>query len=92
MGHSYWIRIPLIVGVNADEANLQASAQFLASLPTPPEVVNLLLYHDIGKGKHERRNTVYNPNGIFMQAPSVEQQQVALEIFNNAGLKAKIGG
>lgn len=92
MGRSYWIRIPLIVGVNADEANLQASAQFLASLPTPPEVVNLLLYHDIGKGKHERRNTVYNPNGISMQAPSVEQQQVALEIFNNAGLKAKIGG
>lgn len=45
----YWIRIPLIVGVNADEENIRKSAEFLASLPKPPEIVNLLVYHDIGK-------------------------------------------
>lgn len=92
MGHPYWIRIPLIVGVNADEENLKASARFLVSLPTPPEIVNLLVYHDIGKGKHERLHTQYNPEGITMKPPTAEEQQRALSIFEKEGLKVKIGG
>ena len=62
MGKRFWIRIPLIVGVNADDENLNASAEFLASLPTKPDVVNLLVYHDVGKGKHARLGTEYNPD------------------------------
>ena len=92
MGHPYWIRIPLIVGVNTDEENLTASAEFLASLPTKPEVVNLLVYHDVGKGKHARLGTTYNPEGIKMEAPSEEEQQKALGIMRKHGLEAKIGG
>ncbi len=91
-GSRFWIRIPLIVGVNADDANLEASADFLASLPNPPEQVNLLVYHDIGKGKHERMSTQYNPDGISMQPPTDEEQQHALEIFSSRGLNAVIGG
>lgn len=91
-GHPYWIRIPLIVGVNADDDNLHASGRFLASLPTPPEVVNLLIYHDIGKGKHARLGTTYNPDNISMTPPSPEQQQHALEILAQYGITAKIGG
>ena len=92
MGHPFWIRIPLIVGVNTDEKNLTASAEFLASLPTKPEVVNLLVYHDVGKGKHARLGTTYNPEGIEMEAPSEEVQQKALGIMQEHGLGAKIGG
>ncbi|MBR1668982.1 MAG: glycyl-radical enzyme activating protein [Bacteroidaceae bacterium] len=92
MGHPFWIRIPLIVGVNTDEENLTASAEFLASLPTKPEVVNLLVYHDVGKGKHARLGTTYNPEGIEMEAPSEEVQQRALGIMQEHGLEAKIGG
>ncbi|MCD8301915.1 MAG: glycyl-radical enzyme activating protein [Prevotellaceae bacterium] len=90
--HTYWIRIPLIVGVNADAANLQASAAFLASLPTPPEVVCLLPYHDIGKGKHARMGTTYNPAALPMREPSVEEQEAALGYFTSRGLTARIGG
>ena len=92
MGHQFWVRIPLIVGVNADEENLTASAKFLASLPTKPEVVNLLVYHDVGIGKHVRLGTKYNPEGIQMEAPSEEVQQQALDIMKRNGLYTKIGG
>ncbi len=91
-GARFWIRIPLIVGVNADDDNLQASADFIASLPTPPEVVNLLVYHDIGKGKHARMGTEYNPEELEMEAPSEELQQHAIELFKAKGLNVKIGG
>ena len=92
MGHPFWVRIPLIVGVNADEGNLTESAKLLASLPTKPEVVNLLVYHDVGKGKHARLGTEYNPKDIRMEAPSEEVQQWALGIMKANGLNTKIGG
>jgi pyruvate formate lyase activating enzyme len=34
MAHNYLIRIPLIEGINADEENIEATARFLASLPS----------------------------------------------------------
>ena len=92
MGKLFWIRIPLIVGINADDENLAASAAFLASLPTQPEMVNLLIYHDVGIGKHARLGTAYNPDGIPMEAPSEELQQHALSIMHQQGLQAIIGG
>lgn len=92
MGHPFWIRIPLIDGVNADEENIRASAQFLAALPTKPEMVNLLLYHDVGKGKHTRLGTIYNPEGFQMGTPPEEVQQHAVYILQEHGLNAKIGG
>ena len=45
------IRIPLIEGINADEENIGATAQFLSSIPHP---IHLLPYHDVGKDKHRR--------------------------------------
>ena len=92
LGKRFWIRIPLIVGVNADDGNLKASAEFLAALPTHPEMVNLLIYHDVGKGKHARLGTEYNPGSYPMEAPSEEVQQHALSIMQQHGLNAKIGG
>ena len=78
--------------MNASEANIAATASFLASLPTPPEQINLLPYHDIGKGKHERMGTVYNPSGLQLSAPSEAEQQRCISQFEAAGLKAIIGG
>ncbi len=90
--HPYWIRIPLISGINADEENLRASALFLASLPFPPEVVSLLPYHDIGKSKHARMHTTYNPDGLTMLPPTDAEQRQALRIFTEQNLPVRIGG
>ena len=91
-GKPCWIRIPLIQGVNADDENLNASAAFLASLPMKPEVVNLLTYHDVAKGKHARLGTAYNPEAWKMETPSEEVQQHAVDIMRRHGLRAIIGG
>ncbi len=88
----FWIRIPLIVGVNTDDGNLEASARFLTSLPQKPEAVCLLPYHDIGKGKHARMGTAYNPAGNAMRQPNPNEQEHALSLFKAQGLNARIGG
>ncbi|MDD4141928.1 MAG: glycyl-radical enzyme activating protein [Bacteroidales bacterium] len=72
-GHDYIIRIPMIEGFNADEENVTRSAEFLASLPKAPIKVELLPYHDIAKGKHEKLGTVYNPHGYAFAAPDIEK-------------------
>ncbi|MEG1544110.1 MAG: glycyl-radical enzyme activating protein [Tannerellaceae bacterium] len=91
-GADFFIRIPLIEGVNADEENLTASACFLSSLQWQRKVVNLLPYHDIGKNKHEKLHSQYNPNGILMLPPTEATQQQAIAIFAAYGIKAVIGG
>ena len=92
MGCDFFIRIPLIEGVNADEQNIDESAHFLASIPWNRKVVNLLPYHDIGKGKHEKLGTKYNPDSIPMAAPSQETQQRCIAQFKHYGITATIGG
>jgi len=92
MGYDFFIRIPLIEGVNADEQNIEASAQFLSSIPWKQKKVNLLPYHDIGKGKHEKLGTTYNPDTIPMSPPSAETQKRCVAQFEQYGLTATIGG
>lgn len=87
-----WIRIPLIAGVNNDEENLEKTALFISSLPSVPEQVNLLPYHDVGKAKHTRMGTKYNPKGYEMSVPTEEQLAQAQEIFSRYGIATIIGG
>lgn len=89
-GQEFHIRIPLIEGVNADEENITRSAEFLASLPWQHRVVNLLPYHDIGKSKHNKLGTVYNPDHYPMAAPSKEIMQRTIDIFKTFGLDVMI--
>ena len=91
-GHPYRIRIPLIAEVNASEANIAATAAFLCSLDRKPDQVDLLPYHDIGKGKHERLGTVYNPAGLSLSAPSKADQDRCLRQLADAGLTVTVGG
>lgn len=90
-GKELIIRIPLIGGVNADEENMIESARFLSSLPKKYPV-NLLLYHDIGKGKHQKLGTIYNPEKVPMRPPTEDEQQQALTTFQRFGIQATIGG
>ena len=92
LGVPYWIRIPLIAEVNASEENLTATAAFLRALPRLPDEVDLLPYHDIGKGKHDRLGTTYNPAALSLSAPSKEDQARCIRQLTAAGLTVKIGG
>ncbi|MDD4516656.1 glycyl-radical enzyme activating protein [Massilibacteroides sp.] len=91
-GADFFIRIPLIEGVNADEENIKRSAEFLSSISWERKTVNLLPYHDIGKNKHEKLGTLYNRRAISMSTPSEEIQERTISIFKEYGIHALIGG
>jgi pyruvate formate lyase activating enzyme len=91
-GHAFSIRIPLIEGVNADEENIMATGRFLRALPWENPVVHLLPYHDVGKDKHRRMWSVYNPKGYSMAAPSDEQIAHCKTMLSEFGLQVIVGG
>lgn len=92
MNHPYFIRIPLIKGVNATDENILATAHFLKSLERKPEVIDILPYHDIGKGKHERMGSKYNPDELLLETPIQEEVDKFVDIFRREGLEVRIGG
>jgi pyruvate formate lyase activating enzyme len=91
-GKDFMIRIPLIEGINADEDNIKRSAEFLASLQWERKLVNILPYHEVAKGKHEKLGVLFNPGKIALSTPSLEQQQHCIKIFLQYGITAIIGG
>lgn len=104
LGTPFYIRIPLIEGINTDEANIEATAKFLCSLKQhetascsrdgkePLLGVNLLPYHDVGRDKHQRIWSVYNPESIPMCTPTEVVQRRCVEQFAKHGITATIGG
>lgn len=90
--HDFRIRIPLIDGINADDANIEATALFLSSLPPWDGTVHLLPYHDVGKDKHIRMGSRYNPQGIPMATPTETTQQRCRQQLEAHGLRVIIGG
>lgn len=98
LGANIWFRMPLIEGINADEENIEATASFIASLCSPHDPqgrspkIHLLPYHDIGKDKHRRRGTVYNPEGITMGEPSEATLDRCRRQFEQHGISVVIGG
>ena len=91
-GRDFSIRIPLIAGVNADDDNMQAVASFLETLPWQRRAVHLLPYHDVGKDKHRRMWSKYNPQGFRMAVPSEELQRHCAALLEARGLHVIIGG
>ena len=84
------IRFPLIGEVNDDHQNLNDTAVFVASLPGDKKEVNLLVYHKTALNKFGKlgREAEFR---LFSE-PSLETQLNALSIFQEHGIKAKIGG
>ncbi len=91
-GKPFTIRIPLIDGVNSDDENLAETVQFLSSLPRKEQTVHLLPYHDIGRGKHEKLGTIYNPAAYPMSPPSEATQARWLDALTACGISARMGG
>jgi len=90
--YDFSIRIPLIEGVNANEGNLSATAHFLQSLNWKRRTVHLLPYHDIGKDKHRRMGSLYNPDHLEMSTPSEEKLSHWSSLLGKQGIKVIIGG
>ena len=92
MGADFYIRIPLIEGVNTDEENINRTIRFLSTLPWKRRTVNLLPYHDVGKDKHLRMGSQFNPNGYKLATPSDETLERCRQAFIDHGFTAITGG
>lgn len=96
LGANIWFRLPLIEGINDDEENIEATASFIASLnakhSTQNSIIHLLPYHDVGKDKHRRRGTKYNPEGLSMKAPRDETLNRCRQQFERHGIRVVVGG
>ena len=89
-GHDFIIRIPLIEGVNTDERNIQQTATFLNSLPWKHRIVNLLPYHEMGRDKHRRMWSVYNPERLPLSTPSDAVITRCAKQFEELGIKVEM--
>jgi pyruvate formate lyase activating enzyme len=88
-GAEMWVRIPVIPGVNDDDANLEATGNFLASLPRP-HPVHLLPYHDMAVGKRARLGEAASTAG-FGGSEKVTPVAAA-GLLSRHGLEVTIGG
>ncbi len=84
-----WVRVPLIPGVNDDDANLEAVGTFLTSLPRRHRIF-LLPYHPIAEGKTTRleRSSSFTPFSV----PDAETLGAARRRLQTFGLDVVIGG
>ncbi|SDL52613.1 pyruvate formate lyase activating enzyme [Maridesulfovibrio ferrireducens] len=64
-GKTLRIRIPLIPGCNDSEENIEATAQFVASLGGSVEGLDILPYHRLGEPKWEQLDREYALNGVI---------------------------
>jgi pyruvate formate lyase activating enzyme len=83
------IRIPLVGGVNDDEANIKATIGFLRPL-TAVRRVDLLKYHKGGQEKY--RNLGQELCFRIFAPPSEERMEEIRRAFADAGFSVSIGG
>jgi pyruvate formate lyase activating enzyme len=84
------IRIPLIGGVNDDDENIIGTARFINELAGNKKNINLLPYHNIAKKKYEKLGRINISDKMI--EPTKQRQKEIIEIFNQHGLTAEIGG
>ena len=84
-----WIRVPVIPGINDSEAELEATARFVASIPSIQQV-NLLPFHRTGLPKNTRLGR--DRSMADVQPPTSAAMERATAVFASHGLIAKTGG
>jgi len=84
-----WIRVPVIPGVNDDDGNMEATAEFVHSVPGIRQV-DLLPYHPTGEAKFARLGIDYALHGTT--PPDQKRLDALAARFRSRGLVTTIGG
>ena len=88
-GVPIWLRVPLVPGINDDEANLRRVGELASRLPGVRQV-NLLAYHPTAAGKYGRLGRPYRLPET--PAPSDVQLEAAAGLLRSYGLLVNSGG
>ena len=86
-GARIFVRTPVIPGCNDSGEEQEAIAALLADLPRPPELVQLLPYHDYGAGKYA---TLGLPEPPTFSKPEQEEMEALAELFRRRRLNVTI--
>lgn len=85
------LRLPLIKGVNASDAYIRQITAFLKAENIRVYRVNLLKYHETGRGKYEKLGKIYDQAG--MAPPEDQWLERAADMFRQDGwTNIHIGG
>ena len=83
------VRVPLVPGVNDDDANLGRTGAFVADLPGGPPVT-LLPYHALGADKYRRLGRDYDMRDI--PTPGPERLAQVADALRGFGLRVEVAG
>jgi len=90
-GAGLYIRIPVIGGVNASPASITRAINFLKENNIKARQINLLPYHDIGKGKYAGLDRPYEDTKMLI--PDKGEMEQFKTMFEEHGFsKVYIGG
>lgn len=89
LGSSIQIRVPFIPGLNDDDENIGAAAEFTACL-NGISGVNILPYHKASMDKYRRWGWEYLLKDI--REPAEAELRHAAELFEQKGISVQIGG
>lgn len=84
------VRIPLIGGVNDDDASIEAAAAFVVGLSGEKKLVDLLPFHNVAKGKDMKLGQERDLSGLC--EPTPDDLERVIRIFAGHGLVASVGG
>jgi len=87
LGHAIIIRIPVIPGINDDEANLRQTGAFLSALPVRP-AVQLLAYHQSGLAKYAGLDLEYRLPAV--RPPEPPRLNALAGILQESGLQVAV--
>jgi pyruvate formate lyase activating enzyme len=88
-GHSIFLRVPIIPGINDDAENIRQIGTFAAALPHLKRV-DILPYHRAAAEKYHRLNKIYSLPET--RPPSDEKMAEITQILRGFGLQVKTGG
>ena len=81
-------RMPLIPGINDDDENIRETAQFLHQLGDKACSIQLMPYHELGKGKYKSLDKKYRLTGI--RAPGQSQTDLAKNKFVSYNIRCTV--
>lgn len=88
LGAAVNLRLPLIEGVNADDREIRTILAYIEGMSFTQ--INLLPYHDIGRGKYKKLGRIYH--GASFCPPSETRLAEIRQAFEAKGYKVVIGG
>jgi pyruvate formate lyase activating enzyme len=90
MGKKVRIRIPMIPGITFTEENINRTLEYLSTLKSPVEGVDLLPYHNTAAHKYERFG-IENKFHTLKTINKADLAEIKLR-FEKVGFEVKIGG